>query len=95
MRCALVTLLLTLTACANARGPWDCESYGVRVTHAGLGQLASVSELRDSDIERICGPGKSGCTTHYVDTARVYYRAGDNWTLRHELCHVMHGEDHT
>jgi len=87
-------LLLLLTGCTAKPGPWDCEALDVKVTHKGLGQLASINEYPDSEIERICGTGKSGCAIQYVDTVRIYYRTGDMRTLQHELCHVMHGPEH-
>jgi len=61
----------------------------------GLGQLSAINELPDSEIERVCGQGKAGCSIEMVDTVRVYYRTGDDRTMRHELCHVMHGRQHT
>jgi hypothetical protein len=84
---------LILTGCATT-SPWECEPLGVKVTHKGMGQLAAINEYPDSEIERICGAGKSGCSIQYVDTVRIYYRTDDLWTLQHELCHVMHGPEH-
>jgi len=85
--------LLLLTGCAAQS--WNCEDYGVAKDFNGMGQLVSIQELPDSEIERICGPRHIGCSIKSVDTVRVYYRAGDECTMRHELCHVMHGNAHT
>lgn len=84
-------LLLLLSGCAH---DWNCMRYGVRLGEP-MGPLAAINELPDSEIERACGRGLVGCVIPRGEHVALYYRNGDECTLRHELCHVMHGPHHT
>lgn len=90
MRALLLTLLLTGCAAHD----WNCPRYGVRPGQP-MGALVAINELADSDIERTCGKGAAGCVLEDERGLNLYYRNGDECTLRHELCHVMHGPHHT
>ena len=68
--------------------------YGVMVGQP-LGNLVAIYEQTDSEIERVCGKGKSGCVKQQGNNWSIYYRNGDECTLRHELAHIMNGLHHT
>ena len=68
--------------------------YGV-MPGQPLGNLESINELPDSEIEKVCGKGKAGCVKQRNDNWHVYYRNGDVCILRHELMHIMNGLHHT
>ena len=84
-------LVLLLTGCAHTWNPMD---YGV-MPGQPLGNLAAINELPDSEIEQICGIGKAGCVKEQNSNWAIYYRNGDECTLRHELSHMMNGLHHT
>jgi len=84
-------LILLLTGCAAT---WNCNELGVRITSEAR-PLGGIRELADSDIERVCGVGRTGCVQDGERGTYVYYRNGDTETLHHELCHVMYGNYHT
>lgn len=87
--CAAV-LVLTIAGCAT----WDCYELGIQ-PGSPAGKLRSINELPDSEIEKVCGQKKAGCVVPGSDGIALYYRNGDEYALRHELCHVMHGYRHT
>lgn len=86
----------------------DCESYGVAESRSPMGNIVQIIPLGRADLDRICGAVRSqvvsvhpeavvnGCAIPQRDgSVLAYYREGDRCAMNHELCHALHGTNHT
>jgi hypothetical protein len=86
----------------------DCESYGVAESRSPMGNKVQLIPLGRADLDRICGGVRSqvasvhpkaevnGCAIPQRDgSVLAYYREGDRCAMNHELCHTLHGTNHT
>jgi hypothetical protein len=86
----------------------DCESYGVAESRTPMGYKVHAMPLGRADLDRICGAVRSqvagvhpealvnGCAIPQRDgSVLAYYRDGDRCAMNHELCHALHGTNHT
>jgi hypothetical protein len=101
--------LLPLSACVHWPDvTTDCAPYGVAENHQPLGQhVIAKAVYRDELDARCVGTGNAhlrvradstvvGCVVPYPDgTVYAYYWAGDRCAMNHELCHAIHGTEHT
>ncbi len=103
------SLPMLLSACVHWPDiAYECEAYGVVENNQPMGALLEIKPLYRDELEAKCADVKhamaqinpdakvSGCVVDREDGAvEAYYWVGDRCAMNHELCHVMHGADHT
>ena len=86
----------------------DCEAYGVLETGQPMAHYGRIEPLSADELDRQCesinaavakiNPDAQirGCVIPEADgMVSAYYSVGDQCARNHELCHVMHGTEHT
>jgi hypothetical protein len=86
----------------------NCEAYGVLETHDPIAHFGRIEPLAADQLELRCAsiketatqlnPGATikGCVVLMADgSVSAYYSEGDTCAKNHELCHILHGFEHT
>lgn len=86
----------------------DCESYGVVENNQPMGHLMRIEPLYSDELEIRCRGVKNaiamvnpdaqirGCVIPETNAiVAAYYSVGDRCAKYHEMCHAMHGREHT
>lgn len=86
----------------------SCEAYGVAENHEAMGSVVHMTPLGQQELQKTCmtAPGVAarlsngqqirGCVfTGRNGELYGYYSAGDRCAMYHEMCHALHGVEHT
>lgn len=86
----------------------ECSLYGVAENQRPLGHIVVAKAVFHDELYARCGEIArdslkinaagtiAGCVVPHPDgTVYAYYRVGDRCALNHELCHALHGIEHT
>lgn len=86
----------------------ECDAYGVREDHQPLGSLIRVEAVYGDELEIRCAAAKvaavrnhpdlriRGCVIPYTNgMVYAYYSVNDRCAMYHEMCHAIHGLNHT
>lgn len=86
----------------------ECDAYGVAENHQPMGTVVVAEPLFRDDLDVACvgvtepaarahpDSKVSGCVIPQGNgVVTAYYWTGDKCALQHELCHAVHGPDHT
>lgn len=86
----------------------ECEQYGVMESNQPMGQIVHLQPLYRDQLDVVCADVKdatakinpdaqiSGCAISKDDgSVNAYYWVGDKCAMNHELCHAIHGAEHT
>jgi len=108
---SLFCLPIVFTACVSWPDiAYDCESYGVSENNQPMGNLVHIEPQNREQLDVSCQAAENatakynthgethfnGCAIPYRDgTVLAYYRVGDKCAKNHELCHAIHGTEHT